>query len=209
MTTSHEMLLVRLSAALAARDKTALAAAMQEAHEEVDPVAVEEALLQSYLFLGFPACLNAFALWRRISGREPAPAEPVDVELWEERGREVLERVYAGQFERLRDNIRGLHADMDRWMQIEGYGKVLGRPGLSLDVRELCIVAMLAVLSEPKQLYSHLRGALNVGASEERIDAALEAAGVFLDEEDARQSRRTWEKVLERRNGRPTVMAEE
>jgi len=209
MTTPHEGALIRLSAALAARDRGALASAMQEACEEVDPVAVEEALLQSYLFVGFPACLNAFALWRRISDHPADPPVPVDIEGWRERGREVLERVYAGQFERLRENIRGLHGDMDLWMQIEGYGKVLGRPGLSLDVRELCIVAMLAVLSEAKQLYSHLRGALNVGASRERIERALEAAEAFGDEESVRQARRTWHKVLQRREGRKTPVAEE
>ena len=38
-----------------------------------EPTPVEEALLQSYLFVGYPAALNAFALWRQLSGR-PAPA---------------------------------------------------------------------------------------------------------------------------------------
>ena len=118
---------------------------------------------------------------------------------------DVCVQVYAGQFERLRENIRDLHADMDRWMVIEGYGKVLGRPALKLDVRELCVVAILAVSRQPKQLYSHLRGALNVGASEERIRGALEAAAVHLDEEGARQSLRTWEKVQDRRPESPAL----
>ena len=49
-------------------------------------------------------------------------------------------------------------------MLAEGYGKVLGRPGLALEVRELCIVAILAGQDAAPQLYAHLRGALNVGA---------------------------------------------
>ena len=190
--------LIRLSAALAARDKTAAAEAMQSALDTADPIAVEEAILQTYLFLGFPTCLNGFAMWRRLSGRPPEPAAPIDAEAWEIRGAEVCGAVYAGQYERLRDNIRALSADMERYMVIEGYGKVLGRPGLALDVRELCIVAVLAVIRMPKQLYSHLRGALNVGASRERIEGALRLAENHLDEDDIRLAWRTWEKVVGR-----------
>jgi 4-carboxymuconolactone decarboxylase len=63
-------------------------------------------------------------------------------------------------------------------MLVEGYGKVLGRPGLSLRRRELCIVAMLARQGRrvERQLYSHLRGALNAGASRAEVDEALEVA---------------------------------
>jgi 4-carboxymuconolactone decarboxylase len=193
--------LIRLSAAIAARDKGATTHAMQAILSSCDPVSVEEALLQSYLFLGFPVCLNAFALWRRISGRPADPPRPVDVPGWEARGREVCSRVYSGQFDHLRETIRGLHEDMDQWMVMEGYGKILGRPGLELDVRELCVVAILAVSRQPKQLYSHLRGALNVGASEERIQRALSSAEAHLDEEGVRLVWRTWEKVLDRRAG--------
>ncbi len=55
----------------------------------------------------------------------------------------------------------------------KGYGKVLGRPGLDLATRELCIVALLAVLRTPRQLYSHLRGALNAGAPPPEMEEVL------------------------------------
>ena len=47
-----------------------------------------------------------------------------------DRGEEVCRTVYGGQYEGLRRNVRDLHPDMERWMVVEGYGKVLGRPGL-------------------------------------------------------------------------------
>ncbi len=198
MSVSGEMELIRLSAAIAARDKASLTDAMEAALAAADPGQIEEAILQSYLFLGFPICLNAFALWRRLSGRPGGEMAEISLQKWAARGGEVCGAVYAGQFDRLKDNIRALHPDMERWMVIEGYGKVLGRPELPLDVRELCIVGLLAVLGVPKQLYSHLRGALNVGASVDRIVAALEVAAEFLDEDERRQALRTWDKVLER-----------
>lgn len=84
-------------------------------------------------------------------------------------------------------------------MVVEGYGKVLGRPGLALELRELCIVAMLAVLNVPRQLYSHLRGALNAGASRERIEAALETARALSGTEEMAKALEVWREVQERR----------
>jgi 4-carboxymuconolactone decarboxylase len=183
--------LVALSAALAARDAERLEAALHTAAEGAASTAVEEVILQSYLFLGYPAALNAFGSWRAVSGR--GAAEPVeDRAEWEERGERVCQAVYGGQYERLRANIGGLHRDMERWMVEEGYGKVLGRPGLDLPTRELCIVALLAVLDVPRQLYSHLRGAVNVGASEADVTRTLEIARDFCSEKAAGRARETW-----------------
>lgn len=168
--------LVRLSAALAGRSPERLARAMEDCIRVGLEDPAEEVLLQSYLFLGYPIALNAIQEWRVLSGRPaPAPA-PEDWEGWRARGEAVCRTVYGGQYDRLRRNVRGLHPDMERWMVIEGYGKVLGRPALDLATRELCIAALLAVLDAPKQLYSHLRGALNAGATSAQISAALNHA---------------------------------
>lgn len=169
------------------------------AQEAAPPEAVEEALLQSYLFLGYPAALNALGLWREVSGREADPASPWEPATWEERGGEVCRTVYGGQYDGLRDNVRRLHADMERWMVVEGYGKVLARPGLALVERELCIAAILAVTGWSAQLYSHLRGALNAGADEEQVEEALELALAMADERAATSARRTWDRVRGRR----------
>lgn len=189
--------LVALSAALAARDPEALDRALVRAEEEASAVAVEETLLQSYLFLGYPAALNAFARWRGLTGRE-AGAPAADQEVWAERGARVCQTVYGGQYEGLRANVGRLHPDMERWMVEEGYGKVLGRAGLDLPTRELCIVGLLAVLDVPRQLYSHLRGALNVGASEEEIEGALQVAAPLCTPPAVERARDTWTSVRSR-----------
>ena len=110
----------------------------------------------------------------------------------------VCEAVYAGQYARLRKNVARLHPDMERWMLTEGYGKVLGRPGLELKVRELCIVALLAGQDAAPQLHSHLRGALNVGASPEEVEAALEVACGAVAPERAAAAREVWDAVRRR-----------
>jgi 4-carboxymuconolactone decarboxylase len=196
--TDAQRALVRLSAALAAGEREALAAALQHAANVCDPVQVEEALLQSYLFLGYPAALRALGEWRRLSGNR-APEAADDVALWEERGAATCQRVYGGQYERLRDNIRALHPDMERWMLVEGYGKVLGRPGLDLATRELCIVALLAHQDAAPQLYSHLRGALNAGAGDATVEATVALMAPALPDARRDTLMQQWAAVQQRR----------
>ena len=190
--------LIRLSAALAARDPQRLREAMELCAREADPEAVEEVLLQSYLFLGYPVALSAFGLWRELSGREASAAVSDDWEGWSQRGAELCQIVYGGQYEGLRRNVRALHPDMEGWMVVEGYGKVLGRPQLDLPTRELCIVALLAVLGMPRQLHSHLRGALNAGATLEEVEEVMKTACRQWGEEGCQESWATWEGVRTR-----------
>jgi 4-carboxymuconolactone decarboxylase len=189
--------LVALSAALAGGEEEGIDAALEAAARDADPVSVEEVLLQSHLFLGYPAALNGFARWRELSGREGGTATD-DREAWSERGEEVCRIVYGGQYEGLRANVRRLHPDMERWMVEDGYGRVLGRPGLDLATRELCIAALLAVQDVPRQLHSHLRGALNAGAAESEVMRALELAGARSDADARDRAVRTWNEVRQR-----------
>ena len=198
--TPAEAALVEVSAALSGRSPSSIHAALRSARDVADPVAVEEALLQSYLFLGYPAALNGLAAWREISGLaapEALEARP-SLAAWSERGAGVCRTVYGGQYERLKANVRRLQPEMERWMIVEGYGKVLARPGLALELRELCIVALLTVQDVPRQLYSHLRGALNAGSTPERVEAALAIAGGFAPETAAERAGTVWREVRDR-----------
>lgn len=199
--------LVRVAAAHASRDEEALRRSLIAARAAAGPAAVEEVLLQAYLFLGFPAAIWAFGVWRAVGGTADgegpvSPGEPSSAPLaeeWERAGEEVCRRVYAENYEKLRRNVRALHGELDRWMIQEGYGKVLSRPALDLVTRELCVVAALAVTSWEPQLHSHMRGALNAGALPPEVEAALEAGLEFGSEEHWKgRARALWERVRER-----------
>lgn len=188
--------LVRASAAIGADGD--VADALRDAQHHAEPLAIEEMILQSYLFAGYPRALQAMVAWREVSGRA-APAGPTeDRGEWRARGERICGRVYAGQYQRLRSNVARLHPDLERWMLEEGYGKVLGRPGLDLAARELCIVALLAVQAAPVQLHSHLRGALNAGAAAEDVAAAL-AVAASVAPGPAAVAAGLWAEVRERR----------
>jgi len=188
--------LVRLAASLTAAESVqveAMDAAAARAATEA-----EEVLLQSYLFLGYPVALNALGLWRRRTGRSaPDPLDEAGVD-WRERGRAVCRRVYGSQYEALREVLGGIHPELDVWAVVEGYGKVLGRPALELEVRELCIAAQLAGTDATRQLHSHLRGCLNVGAGVDDVEGMLDAVEEIVGPDRARQARRVWERVRDR-----------
>jgi 4-carboxymuconolactone decarboxylase len=192
--------LVQLSAAIAASDEATIRSWMLQAARDVPPVYVVELLLLSYLFCGFPRALNAAREWRRVSRRAaPASDESEDVHLgeeWRERGEQTCAAVYDGMYEKLRLNVRDLHPALDTWMVVEGYGKVLSRPGLDLPRRELCIVAACAATGQDRQLHSHLRGALNVGVEPSTLGEALDALARLVGAERVRSARLLLARIL-------------
>lgn len=192
--------LVRLAATIAVCGEPAMRAAFASAFGTVDETWVEEVILQSYLFAGFPRALNAAREWRRISGRaaprEDEGADFARVEDWRDRGEATCAAVYGVFYAGLRRNIRELHPALDTWMIVEGYGKVLGREGLDLKRRELCVVAVCAAARQDRQLHSHLHGALNVGATPDEVRAALAAVEDLTGPEDAGRYRQLLARVL-------------
>jgi alkylhydroperoxidase/carboxymuconolactone decarboxylase family protein YurZ len=193
--------LVAVATAIGSDDRDGLPAALRAAACAATAVEIEEAMLQSYLFVGYPRVLQAFKAWRAISPSPSGAAPAADQEAWASRGAVVFETVYGAQHTRLMDNVTALHPDLAQWMLIEGYGKVIGRAGLDLVTRELCIVALLATQDAPAQLYSHLRGALHVGATAEDVEETLAIALKREPASRAARARESWETVKSRRGG--------
>lgn len=193
--------LIVFAAAIAAGDPLRLDAACRAALEAgVPPLWGDELLLQSVLMVGWPRALVASDAWRRRL--EARPAESLEDggdytrhAHWEARGEEVCGVIYGTSYDRLRENVRRLHPTLERWMVIDGYGRTLGRPGLDLARRELCIVAQVAVQGAGKQLHSHVRGAGHAGATAEAIDATFEAASAFMGERELNLAAALWERV--------------
>jgi 4-carboxymuconolactone decarboxylase len=197
--------LVALSAALAA-DVSHWGSALDNAQASADSRAVEEVLLQSYLFLGFPVAIQALGAWRKrmplpVSGQGGGESSGdgaghgADETDWRKRGEEICAAVYGEKYALLREHVAALHPDLDDWMIAEGYGKVLGRPGLDLRTRELCAVAILAGIHAPKQLHAHLRGAMNVGATNTDIEIVLDLAGNAQGPARRAAAARVWHQV--------------
>ncbi len=187
--------LVRVAAAVAKGNGSELEARLRAARDAGVPGPwVEELLLQSMLVVGYPLALVAFGVWRAVAGppAEAHDAEPLaheDWEAWATRGAAVCREVYGRAYHKLLVNLRSLHPALEDLVLVDAYGKVIGRPGLDLKRRELTTVAAIAVLGAAQQLHSHLRGALNTGASAGEIEEVL---GIVDGDLDAERRRVTW-----------------
>jgi 4-carboxymuconolactone decarboxylase len=198
--------LVRAAAAIAAGNPGELKQRLAAARERGVPARwIEEVLLQSLLVVGYPRALVAFGVWRELTGPLPGQgdgAEPLaheDWESWAQRGAVVCREVYGRAYHKLLVNLRALHPALEDLVLVDAYGKVIGRSGLDLKRRELCTVAAVAVLGTMAQLHSHLRGALNTGASVSELEAVLTVLGDDLTPELRRRSEEQLQDVRGRR----------
>lgn len=164
--------LARITVYVGLRDEAKLETQLRIAlGEDLSPQLIREAILQSYLFAGYASAINAFIVFNRLVPQEESAFQEKkgSLRVWKSRGTELCRRIYGSQYEKLVSNMKSLHPDLADWMVWEGYGKVLSRPFLSPRVRELLIVCMTAVLGVERQFLSHVRGALNVGASPDDV----------------------------------------
>ena len=196
--------LVQIAGAIAGADEPVTRQVMERSVGAVNASEVDEVIIQSYLFAGFPRTLNAARIWRSVS-QEPAPHHDPSAVLesssdWVSRGVETCRVVYGESYEMLRENIRALHPALDAWMITDGYGKVLSRPGLDLKTRELCIVAACAASAQQRQLHSHLHGALNAGASVSEVSETLESLSDFVNDADIDRYKSLLSHVASRRH---------
>ncbi|MBD3332449.1 hypothetical protein GF356_06340 [candidate division GN15 bacterium] len=171
------------AAAIAVCRESTLNAAIECARRHaVEAPDLYEIVLQSYLFLGFPRMLEAAQHLHNTFHLKQRPAQteattPQEAESWFQRGMNLYRQVYSDNHELLRQRVEAFAPEIFRWMIVEGYGKVLSRPRLDPTVRELAVVAMLMMENRQRQLHSHLKGALNVGASPELVAQVVEDIG--------------------------------
>jgi len=198
--------LVRVAAAVARGDVPALEARLRAARDTGLPgLCIEELLLQSMLVVGYPLALVAFGVWRAVAGLAPAEGHGAESlaheewEAWAARGAAVCREVYGRAYHKLLVNLRALHPALEDLVLVDAYGKVIGRPGFDLKRRELTTVAAIAVLGATQQLHSHLRGALNTGATAAEIESVLTIVESDLDSDRRHAAWEQWDDVKKRK----------
>lgn len=161
---------------------------------------LDELTLMTVLFVGFPRALVAARMLRRqgpVAAGEDGAAYDRWKD-WEARGEATCRAVYADHYDTLRAHVADLHPALDAWVIVDGYGRTMGRAGLDMVRRELCAVALLIPQRVPRQLHSHLRGALNVGASRAQVEATLDLAAHddLISKRHAADARRLFKDIL-------------
>ncbi len=151
-----------------------------------------EALLQLHLFAGYPCALTALSILYKAFKElypdavlnESIENDESDFILLKEKGIRTCELIYTKSYAPLMAKIKEFSPQLQEWMVVDGYGKTLSRKDLSIADREILIVAVLTKQGWKKQLYSHIRGAKNVGCTKEILDELLEFGNEFFSVEE-------------------------
>jgi 4-carboxymuconolactone decarboxylase len=76
------------------------------------------------------------------------------------------------------------------------YGDIWSRPGLSLGVKSLAMIAMMAAANRPQELRVHLKGALKNGCTPEEIREVLLLVALYCGIPAANEAHRAAMDVL-------------
>jgi alkylhydroperoxidase/carboxymuconolactone decarboxylase family protein YurZ len=175
-----------ISAAIAAGDNRALKILFPMAiKDKVARKTIREIILQSHLFVGYPAMIEAARIFapfhpvKKITGKIVAPYSPAEIKRWHREGSDKIRRLYGTQFPQLVSYINSFSPQILTWMVIDGYGRVLSRPGASFRLRELSTVATLTVTGYENQLLAHIRGTVNIGVEPPLIAQTIDNCRLF------------------------------
>jgi len=159
------------------------------------PVAdLKEAVLQTYLFAGFPRAINGLwaiddvfgdaAVWRE---RAPKSASA--------RGERLCRRIYGRDYDPMMRRMRRLHPDLAEWILVEGYGKTLSRSRFDARLREMLVIPVLVALEAWRQLPSHLLGLIHVGGAAGDVATAIRSARGLVPAGALRQAESLWKRA--------------
>lgn len=195
---SGKYLLPQIAAVSALNDFNKLKELLQLAKQKkISFTKIYETLLQNYLFAGYPSALSSLKILKEYFPDIKLP-EAADMNLYHFRkmGEVRCRKVYGDKYEKLIRNIKKFSPELSEWLVLEGYGKVLGRKGLTFKERELCIVAVLTVMKFEDQLYSHINGVIRADASFEEVEMVIKNLNYI----GKKNYSRFGEKVLRRYN---------
>jgi 4-carboxymuconolactone decarboxylase len=149
--------------------------------------ALYESLLQNYLFTGYPSAMISLKILKENYPKQNnSDYESWDLTKYRQRGTKNCKKVYGRKFNKLISNVKSFSPELADWLLLEGYGKVMGRKGLSLKQRELNNVAVLSVLEFEDQLYSHINGAFRTETSMEEVKKVIKNLKIIGANESSR-----------------------
>ena len=149
---------------------------------------IYETIIQIYLFCGFPATIESLKHFNIVFPEFKKNQTEFDLNKYSKIGQNNCRKIYRSNYDKLLDNFHSLSPDLKDWMIIEGYGKVMGRHGLSIKERELINVTVLSTNYYEHQLYSHIKGAINTGSGYNVIESIIKQTSIFNKSSNVRRS---------------------
>ncbi|NQW22241.1 MAG: carboxymuconolactone decarboxylase family protein [SAR202 cluster bacterium] len=139
------------------------------------PIEIVEVLMHSSFYSGVPATLDALAIAKEVFDEKGVDYTPQKVFDATETPDDLYNRGVARRIEYMGPSGGGqgpvtqAEREFNRLGTEYYWGSIWTRPGLELIDRSICTMAALTALGKEAQLASHIRGALNIGLTQEQI----------------------------------------
>ncbi len=140
------------------------------------PVQIVEVLMHSSFYSGVPAALDALAIANEVFQEKGVDYTPQQIFDTSETPDDLYNRGTARRVEYMGPPAGGgpgpvtqAEREFNRLTTEYYWGSMWTRPGLDLPSRSICTLAALTALGREAQLAGHIRGALNVGLTQEEI----------------------------------------
>lgn len=163
---------------------------------------IQESILQTYLFNGYPRTINAFTVLKEscfelnVDYYLPTSVDEKDASFYLTEGLKLFEVIYRELADKVINHIQSCSEELMTWILLEAYGKVLSRKMLSTRVRELLIVGMLFSMKSYRQLMPHARGVLLCGGSKDDVYECFSLLELYFDKNDINVAKQEFEKFL-------------
>ena len=120
----------------------------------------------------------------------------------------IRTKLWGEQREKLERSLEQLDPDLAELIFSVAYDTVLARPGLDLKTRELLAVTALLSVGGEGELKTHMRGALNCGATFDELKEVVLQAAMFLGFPKALMGMRVLREVQKTLENAPHVEAQ-
>lgn len=197
---NKDLLLLSKISAFIAKDKLKNAESVIKEYKsyKYDSLKLYEAIIQSYLFCGFPATIESLRIFNSVykDFKFPPHGKKYDFEYLMSEGEFNCKLIYKNNYKKLIENMNRFSPDLKEWMILEGYGKVLGRNGLDLPEREIINVSILCSRYFKNQLHSHIKGCLNLGVSINEMNMIIESFYDFMNKTNVNKCKLLFKSIV-------------
>jgi 4-carboxymuconolactone decarboxylase len=157
-------------------------------------VQMYEAVLNLVPYVGYPRTLNTMGRFQKVypnyvkdrsGGKELQPTEPwpqYAVGPWVERSDNVRHQLGVGGpgAEELVNQLTSLSPELAEWARYDAFGRIFGRPGLSLLEREAVVMGAHVAQGVP-QFIVHYKALLRVGGTDALVDEIFKEISDIVD----------------------------
>lgn len=182
--------IVAVSSLAAKGDMVALDKSLNKAlNDKLTIYEIKEILVQMYPYCGFPRSINALTAFMKVTDERSAKGiydeygpEPVDISNDKNRlniGTAVQTELCGGA---VTGRLYEFEPAIDKFLKEHLFADIFSRGVLSYEEREIATIAALSSLDEVEpQLRAHIKIALNLGISQEKIDQILKQTGYIKE----------------------------